>query len=506
MTLVSSALNASACRPFPRATLQAGHVHLGPGRLACGLIFPRAHAGLARAWSAGPIRWQQARRWGVCAISLSERAPTALASTGGRFTLNVRHVDEDVFERVDSVIECLHTRRAPMRALRRLADADVVSLSVTRGAYGLGPDGALDARHPDVLRDRACPDRPRHVVGHLVAALWRRFRASSGRRPPFAVITCENMPFAGNGPTVRRAVLRFAALAYADRPGFTDFWRWLETTPFPATVVDRIAPATTPVDLLRAMRDGGVAPGGPLAVAEPFHRLVVERCPAVAEAPHARPAFLDDAVLTDDIEAHCAVKTALVNAPHFMLAVLAHGAGDGDATVCGVASRAEVRGFLGALLEREVAPGLDGALDRVRRDVQPGAAGCPRRFAADTVRDVLDRRFANPRLPDRVDRICADADKAAAKMASCIAPLAVRAVEAGAPHGRLAALFAIYAGSPWGRAALGDRPTAEQVVARFAPDAVEALGAGGFTATLAGALREAGGQGSAGALAAGSRR
>ncbi len=142
----------------------------------------------------------------------------------------------------------------------------IVSLTVTEKGYCHDPaTGALNEAHPDIVHDLENPSTPRSAPGFILAALARR----RGRGvPPFTVLCCDNLP--ANGRTVHRVLSRMASLM---EPAFGDYVR--SKVSCPATMVDRIVPATTDEDRARVSAALGVEDAWPV-MAEPFSQWAIE--------------------------------------------------------------------------------------------------------------------------------------------------------------------------------------------------------------------------------------
>ena len=124
--------------------------------------------------------------------------------------------------------------------------------------------GELALDHPDIAHDLR-QELPRSAPGFLVRALARR-RADGVA--PFTVLSCDNLP--ENGALVRKIVLDFAHLI---DPSLA---QWIAgNARFPATMVDRITPATTPNDIARVTAMTGLYDGAPV-LHEPFRQWVIE--------------------------------------------------------------------------------------------------------------------------------------------------------------------------------------------------------------------------------------
>jgi fructuronate reductase len=173
-------------------------VHLGLG------AFHRAHQA---------VYTQDAGGWEICGVAWRRRTVVdALRGSAGHYTVVSRGPERDE-ARTISVIRCfLVAADEPEKVVARIAAADVVTLTITEGAY---------------------------TPGGMLGLLARGIEARDGA--PLTVLSCDNVP--RNGEVLRRAL--------GDPPGVA----------FPCTVVDRIVPA--PEDPLTV-------------VAEPYSQWVIE--------------------------------------------------------------------------------------------------------------------------------------------------------------------------------------------------------------------------------------
>ena len=348
--------------------LEVGIVHLGLG------AFHRAHPAVytedAMAAEPGP--------WGICGASRRSRAVVgALVEQDGLYGVLERGPEADRVRVVGAVREALVAADQPAALRDRLAapSTHVVTLTVTEAGYHRDPARRLDTGHPDVAADLA-GGAPRTPVGQLVRGL--EARRAAGVDAPLAIVSCDNLP--RNGEVLRALVEDFCARA---APGL---WDWVAAhADFPSTMVDRIVPAATGAD-----RDAASALIGArdeaTVVAEPFRQWVLEdgfrgRRPAWEAA---------GAMLVPDTAPYETMKLRLVNGGHSALAYL--GLLRGRETVAEAVADPELRGFLEALLETELAPTL-GPVPGIDLD----------RYRADIV-----ARFANPRMEHRLEQIGAD--------------------------------------------------------------------------------------------------
>lgn len=350
-----------------RAALRTGMVHLGLG------AFHRAHQAIYTEdrLEAGETDW------GICGLSLrSPAVRNALAPQDGLYTVLTRAPDGDEARVVGSVLEALTVPERPDLALARMAApaTRIISLTVTEKAYCRDATGALDEAHPDIRADLAGGAPPQSVPGLLAAAL--RARADSGAGP-VTLLCCDNLP--DNGGTLARLLARFVALR---DPGLAG---WMaDHVRCPATMVDRIVPATTEADRA-AVAALGFADAWPV-VAEPFSQWVVEDGFAAG-----RPRWEDaGALLVADVHAYELMKLRCLNGAHSSLAYL--GAVAGLPTV----SEAMAEPLLAAFLQRLWA-----------RDIIPTLSQVPGIDLPDYTAQ-LEGRFRNPAIRHRLLQIAMD--------------------------------------------------------------------------------------------------
>lgn len=286
---------------YDRAAVRTGVVHLGLG------AFHRAHQAVVfdDALRSGDMRW------GVLGVSLrSPGVRDQLQPQDGLYSLLVRDGDTERTRVIGAIQGVLVAPEDPVAVVQAMASPEVhiVSLTVTEKGYRLDPaSGALIQTDPDVAADLADLTAPRTAPGFLVAALAERRRRGLA---PFTVVSCDNLPH--NGARVLAAVVGMAERA---DPELAD---WIKRAgAFPATMVDRIVPATTPEDIDALARRLGVVDHG-MVKTEPFTQWVIEdrfRGP--------RPNFEALGVqMTDDVTPWEDAKLRLLNGAHSSIAYL----------------------------------------------------------------------------------------------------------------------------------------------------------------------------------------
>ena len=278
----------------PRA--MGGMVHLGVG------AFHRAHQAV--------YTQEAGDGWRICGVSLRRAAVRdRLQGRGWRYTLAVKDDGETRLQQMDVLDEVLVAPEAPAQVIGRLAAAEthLATLTVTEKGYCLDAAGALDLAQADITHDLAHPRQPRSALGYLAAGMAARRQAGL---PGLTLLSCDNL--ADNGGKLKGALL---ALAQRQDAGLAD-WIAAECR-FPASMVDRIVPATTPEDHEAAKAMLGFEDPG-LVVAEPFSQWVIED-----NFAGPRPAWEKaGAQLVADVAPFEAMKLRLLNASHSALAYL----------------------------------------------------------------------------------------------------------------------------------------------------------------------------------------
>ena len=348
---------------------KVGIVHLGLG------AFFRAH---------GAVFVQEAMQhsggdWGILGVSLQRPdMRDALAPQGGVYTALELGPQGEVPRLVTSVSGVLVAPENPRAVLDAMADPAVriVSLTVTEKGYCHEPaTGRLNLCHPDIVHDLAQP-LPRSAPGFLVRALARRFAAGV---PPFTVLTCDNLP--GNGALVRGLALDMAARI---DPALAD---WIATQGrFPATMVDRIVPATTPEVIARVAALTGVADAAPVQH-EPFRQWVIEDDFVHGARPDLGAVGVE---LVTDVTAHEHMKLRMLNGTHSALAYLGYLAG--HETIAQTVADPVFAGFVRRLWANEIIP----------------AVTAPQGVDLFAYADRLFDRYANPGIRHRTWQIAMD--------------------------------------------------------------------------------------------------
>ncbi|KRE00756.1 mannitol dehydrogenase [Bosea sp. Root670] len=300
-------LPASVRRPaYDRSALKPGIVHLGLGAFARGHLAEYTEDALEHCFGA----------WGITGASLQRPDQRdRLKPQDGLYTLLKLAPTGPELRIIGSVLDVLVAPENPSALIAKLAapETRIVSLTVTEKGYCHDPaTGKLKADHPDIVHDLANPHAPRSAVGILVAGLKARRDAGLG---PFTALCCDNLP--SNGHVLRGLVRDFAAL--------TDdkLATWIEANgAFPATMVDRIVPATTEADLAEVARLIGAEDAAPV-IGEPFRQWAIQDVFAAG-----RPDWHEvGAQMVSEVAPFEFMKLRMLNGAHSSLAYLGYLAG-----------------------------------------------------------------------------------------------------------------------------------------------------------------------------------
>lgn len=283
-----------------------GIVHLGLGAFFRG--FGCLYIADAMAASGGD--------WGIVGVSLrSPDTRDALRARDWSYTSVSLGPDGGKLRDITVLNDVLVAQEDPGAVLAAMADpaVKIVTLTVTEKGYCHNPaTGTLNLDHPDMQLDLA-NDLPVSAPGYLVRALAMRHAAGHAA---FTVLTCDNLP--ENGKLVRGLVLELAAQIDPDLAG------WIKTEGrFPSTMVDRITPATTDVDIARIAILTDRADAAPV-MHEPFAQWAVEDNFVNGARPDLEAAGVE---MVSDVTAHEHMKLRMLNGTHSALAYAGYLAG-----------------------------------------------------------------------------------------------------------------------------------------------------------------------------------
>ncbi|GGB46638.1 mannitol dehydrogenase [Roseibium aquae] len=352
---------------------KAGIVHLGLG--AFFRAFGAVYIEEAMAQSGGD--------WGIVGVSLkSPRMRDQLAPQDCVYTAVELGQDGEKLHQVESVVAIMVAQEDPEAVIAAMAAADtrIVSLTITEKGYCHDPaTGRLNREHPEIKADLVS-ELPLSAPGFLVRALQRRKAAGL---PPFTVLTCDNLP--ENGRLVKSIVLDFARLL---DPELAD---WIETRGrFPATMVDRIVPATKPEDIDDLAARTGQFDAAPV-LHEPFRQWVIEDDFVPDYGAGARPDLAVAGVeLVEDVTAYEHMKLRMLNGTHSSLAYLGYLAGHD--TIADTVTDPVFARFVKGIWRNEIIPSFTA----------------PNGVDLQVYADALLARFANSAIRHRTWQIAMD--------------------------------------------------------------------------------------------------
>ncbi|MEP0918836.1 mannitol dehydrogenase family protein [Leptolyngbya sp. DQ-M1] len=354
---------------YDRYLLKNGIVHIGVGG------FHRAHQAL---YLDNYFHQTSDFRWGICGIGLLQqdrRMRDALQSQDHLYTLVERSPNHDRARIIGAIDRYLFAPEDPQSVIAAMASPDcrIVTLTITEGGYYYNEaSGELEINHPTIQHDLQQPDQPIGTYGFLAAALNQRRKQGLA---PFTVQSCDNLQ--GNGNITRKMLTTFAEL---HDPALG---QWLsEHGAFPNSMVDRITPATTDSDRALVADQFGIVDDFPV-MAEPFLQWVIEDqfCAGRPELETVGVQF------TTDVHSYELIKIRLLNASHLLIGYL--GTLLGYTYVHEVMADVQCRNAVMAFME-EVTPTLQPV---------PGLG------LTDYKRTLIER-FENPKIRDRVSRLC----------------------------------------------------------------------------------------------------
>ena len=344
---------------YDRADHKAGIVHIGIG------AFHRAHQALYTdaAMGAGD------RDWGIIGVSLlSGDVAAQLNPQDGLYTVSRRSAAGTALRLIGAVQKVIVAAADPQAVVDAIAapTTHIVSLTVTEKGYLRGPGGSLDL---DAARGSSSLYR---FVGAGLAA--RKAAGLTG----LTLLSCDNLT--GNGAALKTLMRQYLA---AEHPDLID---WFDREcRCPATMVDRIVPATTDADRAAVAAALGVRDEGAV-IAEDFSQWVIEDDFA---GPRPRWEAVGADLVADAVPYETA-KLRMLNGAHSALAYI--GLGRGHDFVHRAIADPAIRPVIERLMRGEAAPTIDAA-----RGQDLGAYA-----------DALLDRFANPALHHRLIQIAMD--------------------------------------------------------------------------------------------------
>ena len=367
LTVATSArLPRSVLRPSYSLAQRSGIVHLGVG------AFHRAHQAVYTddAMAAG------ARDWSITGVSLrATQVRDQLEPQGGLYTVTESGNCGQQIRLIGAIRHMLVAPENPHAVIEALAAAatHIVSLTITEKGYHRQPDLSLDWAATPVALDL---EGGAHSLYGLLAHACALRRARG--LPGVTLLSCDNL--ADNGPQLERLLLQFLARRDPD----TAAWVRRECT-CPATMVDRIVPATTPADL--KWLDGQLGVHDAAAVmTEPFRQWVIEDRFAGPRPPWEA----GGAQWVSEVGPYETAKLRMLNGAHSALAYI--GLARGHELVSQAIADPTLATLINVLMREEAA-----------RSFAPAPGQDLAAYA-----DQLLARFANQARPHRLRQIAMD--------------------------------------------------------------------------------------------------
>lgn len=392
-----SARSGTILPTYDRGATRFGIVHIGPG------AFHRAH----QAFYVDTLLHSD-KRWAISALSLkSTGLRDALKDQQGLYTL----VELGAAPRarvIGAIRELLVGATDHEAAFARLASRDtrIVSLTVTEKGYCLDAKNLLDLGNADIVHDLSNPTQPRSTIGWIAAGLRRRRDAGV---PPFAVLSCDNLP--ENGKVLHRALVAFAQAIDADLA------KWIEAEVVcPRTMVDSITPATDDALRKRALGLTGLVDEWPIQ-REPFTQWVIEDLPVMRDADWQSVGV----TLAKDVGVYDRAKLRILNGSHSTLAYI--GSLRGHETVADAMRDEQLAQFVELLMTEDLAPSL-GASPGL--DVEHYISAVLARFRNPGIRHLLSQIAwdGSKKLPVRIVTTLTEALRAGRPIHRLVMPLA----------------------------------------------------------------------------------
>ncbi|MER2490508.1 mannitol dehydrogenase family protein [Catenovulum sediminis] len=362
---------------YDRTQLKAGIVHIGVGG------FHRAHQAV---YTNELLKIAGNEQWGICGVGLFENnrgLSEILAAQDYLYTVIVRHPNGEIEHKiVGSMIDFLLAPDDKQKVIDKLAhpDTKIVSLTITEGGYNINPaTGEFNSQSADIVHDINQPTDPKTTFGFLTAALKQRKEAGL---PAFTVMSCDNIQH--NGDMTKKMLLAFIELTDSELATWVN-----EQVCFPNSMVDRITPQTTAVELNHVEQQLGFSDQWPITC-EPFTQWVIEDnfsqgCPKWQLADEKT-----GAQFVDNVAPYEKMKLRLLNAGHSVLGIL--GAVEGFSTINECVQDPVFKQFLRVYLDKEATPTLDEV----------------KGVDLEAYKNDLIERFANPNIKDSVSRICSE--------------------------------------------------------------------------------------------------
>jgi mannitol 2-dehydrogenase len=384
---------------YDRNRLVPAVVHLGAGS------FHRAH----QAVYFDDLAALGTTCWGVVGVGISRpELGEVLAAQDNLYVVVQRDRRSSSARVIGSLVDYLMLADDPAAVVERLTDprTRLVTMTITGDGYDVtgpaygGPTGVFDV---------------------LVAALDARRRDGI---PPFTVLSCDNLP--DNAAAARNATVAVA------RRSSVELATWItDNVCFPASMVDRITPHTSPSERDDVQAEFAVDDRWPV-LTEPFAQWIIEDCFSDGRPP----LDLVGARFVRDVQPYKLIKNRLLNGSHCALGYL--GLLAGHATTAEAMRDPQLARFISHLMRTEIAPALPATVPGM--ELEPYQRVLLERFSSPAIADPLQRlagrgstKVTDYVVPSLRDAIAAGRDRRALTLA--VAAWA-RCLSGGDGHGR----------------------------------------------------------------------
>lgn len=344
---------------YNRDSQSVGIVHLGIG------AFHRAH----QAWYTDAAMNAGDSNWAITGVSLrSPDVARQINPQDGLYTLAEQCADGMNTRIVGSVRNVLVASEEPSSVIAAIAapTTRIVSLTVTEKGYCRRGNGGLD-----------------FDLAHSLSFYYFVTQGMLARRkaglPGLTLLSCDNL--ADNGAKLEQLMSQYLEKHEPDLLSW-----FVEHCTCPATMIDRIVPATTSEDRANISQTLSGLQDLACVVTEPFSQWVIEDRFAQNRPNWERVG----AHLVADVAPYEAAKLRMLNGAHSLLAYC--GLKAGCTYVHEAVAIPELRQLAERLMREEAAPTITPAPDQ----------------DLDAYADVLIARFANPRLNHRLVQIAMD--------------------------------------------------------------------------------------------------
>lgn len=301
----------------------------------------------------------------------------ALNAQENLYTLVERSGERDVARVIGSIKEFVHAPSNCRKVIEALASDDIkiISLTITEKGYCYDASKNLDINHQMIKNDIVDPNNPVSAIGYIFAASKQRME-NNGQS--FTLLSCDNLP--GNGDIAQRIVLQFAQIA---DPKVA---QWIQdNVSFPNSMVDRITPVPSEQTRNFVLETFGISDPGAL-VSEDFKQWIIED-----NFINTRPALEEVGVqFVEDVEPYEKLKVRMLNGSHSALSYISYLMGYREVDVA--MADPLIHDFVKQYMDEDISPCL------------PEVPGVD----VDEYKNVLRKRFANPAISDKIQRLAMD--------------------------------------------------------------------------------------------------